>query len=99
MLVSLYSILIFICLLIVIIKFSIYNIFINFAAPSGPPISIMPVNETISSMTIQWAPPDPLDANGVILMYSMNFTRVAIRDTVVRQFSKDTLSYRQQGIP
>ncbi len=73
-------------------------VLIHRSAPSGPPINITAVNVTTSSVSIEWRPPNPLEANGAIVMYSLNFTRTDIGDSVVKQFSKDQLSYKQQGM-
>ena len=67
-------------------------------APSGPPENITAIDVTTTSITIEWKPPNPLEANGFITMYSLNFTRLEIQDTVHLSFKNDVLSYRKQGI-
>ena len=46
-----------------------------FPAPSGPPIEIG-ATATSSALTVTWSPPSPLEANGPIIGYTLQLTRV-----------------------
>ena len=51
----------------------------------------------MTSITIMWLPPDPLDANGIITMYSLRFTREEIQETTEFLLPADQLSFSKYG--
>ena len=69
----------------------------NLLVPSGPPINIVASDITSSFITITWSPPNPREANGVIVGYRVIFTRVDLQDTTEDELSASTLSYSKPG--
>ena len=69
----------------------------NLPVPSGPPINITAPDITSSSITIVWSPPNPREANGVIVGYKVIFTRVDLQDTTEDELSAGVKSYSKPG--
>ena len=69
----------------------------NFLVPSGPPINITASDITSSSITIVWSPPDPREANGIIVGYKVIFTRVDVQDTTEVDLDANVRSYIKPG--
>ena len=69
----------------------------NLLAPSGPPINIAASDITSSSITIVWSPPDPREANGVIVGYKIIFTRVDLQDVTEDELGASARSYIKPG--
>lgn len=55
---------------------------IIFLVPSGPPVNITVANASLTTVNITWLPPDPIEANGIITGYIVQFRRVEIKETV-----------------
>ena len=70
----------------------------NLLVPSGPPINIAASDITSSSITLVWSPPDPREANGVIVGYKIMFTRVDFQDTTEDDLGARERSFTKQGI-
>ena len=78
--------------------FHCYINMISFSiVPSGPPENITVFSATTSSITINWQPPNSIEANGVIVKYLLNFTRNEIRETVQVPLDSNVLSFMKQG--
>ena len=67
-------------------------------APSGPPVNIILVSVSVSSINITWLPPNPLDANGVITGYRVLFTRIEIKETTEYILQAEETSFFKSGL-
>ena len=47
----------------------------NFTAPSSPPLSVMVTSVNPASLRVSWQPPPPIDHNGAITGYMIQYTR------------------------
>ena len=66
-------------------------------APSGPPVDIS-ATATTSSVTVTWSPPSPLEANGIVVGYTLQLTRVRYGGrTETHSLSGTTLDFRKDG--
>ena len=68
----------------------------NSIAPSSPPQNVMVTGVPRASLNVSWQPPPPIDHNGAITGYIIQYTRVGSSDPMTMNVSSVT---RQVTIP
>ena len=62
----------------------------NSTAPSSPPVNVMVMSYSPASLTVSWQPPPPIDHNGPIIGYVIQYTRVGSSDMISENINSDT---------
>ena len=63
----------------------------NSTAPSSPPQNVMITSINPASLMVAWQPPPPIDQNGLITGYVIQYTRVGSSDPMTMNVSSETV--------